>query len=55
MRGDGDPAPCADDVGALDAALAPGSGLRVVEVRTDRAAAVELDRALRGSGGARRV
>ena len=43
----GTPHVCVDEVGALDAALAPAAGLRVVEARTDRAAAVALDRALR--------
>ena len=38
-----------DDLVALDDALVPGSGLRVVEARTDRTAAVELDRALRAA------
>ena len=36
----------AEDVIALDDALVPASGLRVVEARTDRRAAAELDRAL---------
>jgi 2-succinyl-5-enolpyruvyl-6-hydroxy-3-cyclohexene-1-carboxylate synthase len=36
----------AEDVVALDDALVPAAGLRVVEVRTDRRAAAELDRAL---------
>ena len=35
-----------DDVIALDDALVPAPGLRVVEARTDRRAAAELDRAL---------
>ena len=36
----------AEDVIALDDALVPATGLRVVEARTDRRAAAELDRAL---------
>jgi 2-succinyl-5-enolpyruvyl-6-hydroxy-3-cyclohexene-1-carboxylate synthase len=35
-----------DDVIALDDALVPAAGLRVVEARTDRRAAAELDRAM---------
>jgi 2-succinyl-5-enolpyruvyl-6-hydroxy-3-cyclohexene-1-carboxylate synthase len=38
-----------DDLVALDDALAPAPGLRVVEVRTDRRAAVALDGALRSA------
>lgn len=38
-----------DDLVALDDALVPGPGLRVVEARTDRAAAVALDRSLRAA------
>jgi 2-succinyl-5-enolpyruvyl-6-hydroxy-3-cyclohexene-1-carboxylate synthase len=38
-----------DDLMALDDALAPAPGLRVVEVRTDRGAAVALDAALRAA------
>ena len=40
------------DLVGLDAALAPTAGLRVVEVRTDRTAAVELDRELKAAVGA---
>jgi len=39
----------ADDLLSLDDALVPAPGLRVVEARTDRTAAVELDRALRAA------
>ena len=38
-----------EDFVALDDALVPAPGLRVVEARTDRTAAVELDRALRAA------
>ena len=38
-----------DDMVALEDALVPGPGLRVVEVRTDRTAAVALDRDLRAA------
>jgi 2-succinyl-5-enolpyruvyl-6-hydroxy-3-cyclohexene-1-carboxylate synthase len=38
-----------DDLVALDDALAPAPGLRVVEARTDRAAAVALDRDVRAA------
>ncbi len=37
----------AETLTEIDAALAPAPGLRVVEVRTDRTAAVDLDRRLR--------
>ncbi len=39
----------AEDVLTLDDALVPAPGLRVVEARTDRRAAAELDRALHGA------
>ncbi len=42
----GTPYALAEDVIALDDALVPAAGLRVVEARTDRRAAAELDRAL---------
>ena len=38
-----------DDLVALDDALVPAPGLRVVEARTDRTAATELDRAVRAA------
>jgi 2-succinyl-5-enolpyruvyl-6-hydroxy-3-cyclohexene-1-carboxylate synthase len=38
-----------EDLVALDDALVPAAGLRVVEVRTDRAAALALDRAVAGA------
>jgi len=38
-----------DDLAALDDALAPAPGLRVVEVRTDRSAAAELDGRMRSA------
>jgi 2-succinyl-5-enolpyruvyl-6-hydroxy-3-cyclohexene-1-carboxylate synthase len=42
----------AQDVIALDDALVPAPGLRVVEARTDRRAAAELDRALHAAARA---
>ncbi|MCW2613338.1 MAG: 2-succinyl-6-hydroxy-2,4-cyclohexadiene-carboxylic acid synthase/2-oxoglutarate decarboxylase, partial [Frankiales bacterium] len=45
----GTPHALATDLVSLDDALVPGEGLRVVEVRTDRTAAVALDRAVRAA------
>jgi 2-succinyl-5-enolpyruvyl-6-hydroxy-3-cyclohexene-1-carboxylate synthase len=39
----------AGDLAGLRAALAPAPGLRVVEVRTDRSRAVDLDARLRAA------
>jgi hypothetical protein len=40
------------DPDGLRAALEPGTGIRVVEVRTARAAAIDLDRRIRAAAAA---